>query len=189
MDDMNMMPAHRESKLGPLLIGLVLGIVFGAGGYWWYQRTQPKTTTTTVTTSPISTPTTTSTASGSSTNATGVSNLHSSNEALNLVQSLYSNYLKAPSGRPATPVAKPFLTSSLYAKISAPSSRDEILCAQNTPLSVSYGQPKVTDNAAAVTVTENFGNTTNNVPVTEDVTVTVDLVNLLVNNIQCPAIP
>jgi hypothetical protein len=137
--------------------------------------------------SPASAPGSSAESAGPSSGAPAVSGLPraaagaaaGSSQVAAAVKAFYDRYVTDPGNADLTA----YLTTAAAARLFAPGGdADPVLCAQNTPVSLSFGPPLVRDGEASVSVTTHWAGGTTSGPIT----VTVALPDVLISGISCP---
>jgi hypothetical protein len=178
----------RGSSIIMIFVALVTVAVIGAIGYAIFKHVHttknPMPSTSTHTTAVTQAPSTSQTA-----NTTPPTSMHTSAEALTLVQTAYDTanaYVvrTTNAGQGETDAIKADLSPQLYTSLSAglaTADHDEILCDQAFPDSITAVLGSTSNGVATVLVNETYGKST------QQVTTTVDLSSLQITSIQCPA--
>lgn len=182
-------PFHSTRIRLALAVGAVAivgtGIAFGARADAGSPDSSPAQTNATVTlaAAPTTTSTSTSTtqAPAAATTAAPVADpaLFTKN-----VTAFYGKYSKLDTNDGRRELLKEYVASPYDNTLNGPSvDYDQVLCAQNTPLSVHVGTPTVKGNSVTVTVAEAWSESG-----TLPVTVSGDATSGLITNISCPGL-
>jgi hypothetical protein len=94
------------------------------------------------------------------------------------VKAFYDRYVADPGNKDLTAYVTTAAAARLFA---AGGDADPVLCAQNTPASLSFGPPVIGDGTATVVVTTHWSGAA-----TGSITVTVALPDVLISGITCP---